>query len=99
MVEAVGLCFLFPALSLSSPFSLPPFESLGPMPLPENTPPYCAYPQYHHHFTVSHQFFQPKAHLQAQPARSSARQPQIPQKIFQAHQVVYHFLLPMFQAH
>ncbi|GMY33144.1 extensin isoform X2 [Fagus crenata] len=30
--------------SVSSPFSLPPFESLGPMPLPENTPPYCLYP-------------------------------------------------------
>jgi hypothetical protein len=34
------------AYSLSSPFSLPPFESLGPMPMPENAPPspYCLYP-------------------------------------------------------
>lgn len=30
--------------SPSSPFSLPPFESLGPMPMPENAPPYCLYP-------------------------------------------------------
>ncbi|KAG7955145.1 hypothetical protein I3843_11G056000 [Carya illinoinensis] len=30
--------------SVSSPFSLPPFESLGPMPLPDNVPPYCIYP-------------------------------------------------------
>ncbi|KAL5731305.1 hypothetical protein ACHQM5_004048 [Ranunculus cassubicifolius] len=29
---------------VSSPFSLPPFESLGPMPLPENTPPLCEDP-------------------------------------------------------
>jgi hypothetical protein len=28
----------------SSPFSLPPFESLGPMPMPGNAPPYCLYP-------------------------------------------------------
>lgn len=37
LLESVGY-------SVSSPFSLPPFESLGPMPLPENTPPYCLYP-------------------------------------------------------
>lgn len=30
--------------SVSSPFSLPPFDSLGPMPMPENAPPFCLYP-------------------------------------------------------
>lgn len=30
--------------SVSSPFSLPPYESLTPTPLPENSPPYCVYP-------------------------------------------------------
>ncbi|KAA8524104.1 hypothetical protein F0562_010465 [Nyssa sinensis] len=30
--------------SLSSPFSLAPFESLPPLYLTENTPPFCAYP-------------------------------------------------------
>ncbi|KDP40996.1 hypothetical protein JCGZ_03792 [Jatropha curcas] len=29
---------------VSSPFSLPPYDSLSPMPLPENAPPYCIYP-------------------------------------------------------
>ncbi|PIA37658.1 hypothetical protein AQUCO_03000306v1 [Aquilegia coerulea] len=29
---------------VSSPFTLPPFDSLAPMPLPQNTPPYCEYP-------------------------------------------------------
>ena len=29
---------------VSSPFSLPPFDSLGPIPLPENSPPFCIYP-------------------------------------------------------
>ncbi|KAF5192698.1 Glucan endo-1,3-beta-glucosidase [Thalictrum thalictroides] len=29
---------------VSSPFTLPPFDSLPPMPLPQNTPPYCEYP-------------------------------------------------------
>ncbi|KAK9156186.1 hypothetical protein Sjap_003666 [Stephania japonica] len=29
---------------VSSPFSLPPFESLGPMPLSQNAPPYCENP-------------------------------------------------------
>ncbi|KAH6768725.1 Carbohydrate-binding X8 domain superfamily protein [Perilla frutescens var. frutescens] len=29
---------------VSSPFSLPPYESLPPFPSPENTPPYCVYP-------------------------------------------------------
>ncbi|KAL5175965.1 PLASMODESMATA CALLOSE-BINDING PROTEIN 3 [Glycine soja] len=30
--------------SLSSPFSLPPYESLAPIPLPENSPPFCVFP-------------------------------------------------------
>ncbi|KAK7243764.1 hypothetical protein RIF29_38575 [Crotalaria pallida] len=30
--------------SVSSPLSLPPYESLAPIPLPENNPPYCEYP-------------------------------------------------------
>ncbi|XP_042478093.1 extensin-like [Macadamia integrifolia] len=29
---------------VSSPFTLPPFDSLGPIPLPENTPPVCVFP-------------------------------------------------------
>ncbi|XP_023524635.1 leucine-rich repeat extensin-like protein 3 isoform X1 [Cucurbita pepo subsp. pepo] len=29
------------AVSINSPFSLPPFDSLGPSPLPENSPPFC----------------------------------------------------------
>ncbi|KAL1559916.1 leucine-rich repeat extensin-like protein 1 [Salvia divinorum] len=29
---------------VSSPFSLPPYESLPPFPAPENNPPYCVYP-------------------------------------------------------
>ncbi|KAF9587656.1 hypothetical protein IFM89_004488, partial [Coptis chinensis] len=29
---------------VSSPFTLPPFDSLAPLPLPQNTPPYCEYP-------------------------------------------------------
>ncbi|XP_073055926.1 uncharacterized protein [Primulina eburnea] len=29
---------------VSSPFSLPPYESLPPFPFPENTPPFCVYP-------------------------------------------------------
>ncbi|KAJ8761252.1 hypothetical protein K2173_001308 [Erythroxylum novogranatense] len=29
---------------VSSPFTLPPYESLSPYPLPENSPPYCTYP-------------------------------------------------------
>nr|GMC63380.1 leucine-rich repeat extensin-like protein 5 [Ipomoea batatas] len=29
---------------VSSPFNLPPYESLAPIPLPENSPPYCVYP-------------------------------------------------------
>ncbi|KAJ0100374.1 hypothetical protein Patl1_20774 [Pistacia atlantica] len=31
---------------VSSPFSLPPFDSLSPYPLPENAPPYCIYPPF-----------------------------------------------------
>lgn len=31
---------------VSSPFSLPPYESLAPTPLPENTPPFCVYPPF-----------------------------------------------------
>lgn len=31
---------------VSSPFSLPPFESLAPYPLPENAPPYCIFPPF-----------------------------------------------------
>ncbi|OIW21114.1 hypothetical protein TanjilG_29770 [Lupinus angustifolius] len=30
--------------SVSSPFALPPYESLAPIPLPENNPPFCVYP-------------------------------------------------------
>lgn len=30
--------------SVSSPFSLPPYESLAPIPLPQNSPPFCVYP-------------------------------------------------------
>ncbi|KAK7334901.1 hypothetical protein VNO80_26667 [Phaseolus coccineus] len=30
--------------SLSSPFSLPPYDSLAPIPLPENSPPFCVFP-------------------------------------------------------
>ncbi|CAK9179666.1 unnamed protein product [Ilex paraguariensis] len=30
--------------SVSSPFNLPPYDSLAPIPLPENTPPFCEYP-------------------------------------------------------
>ncbi|XP_059669290.1 classical arabinogalactan protein 9-like [Cornus florida] len=30
--------------SVNSPLSLPPYESLAPIPLPENTPPFCLYP-------------------------------------------------------
>ncbi|EEF45970.1 conserved hypothetical protein [Ricinus communis] len=29
---------------VSSPFTLPPYDSLSPIPLPENAPPYCIYP-------------------------------------------------------
>ncbi|KAJ6690031.1 hypothetical protein OIU85_006329 [Salix viminalis] len=29
---------------VSSPFTLPPFDSLGPVSLPDNAPPYCIYP-------------------------------------------------------
>lgn len=29
---------------VSSPFTLPPYDSLAPNPLPENAPPYCIYP-------------------------------------------------------
>lgn len=29
---------------VSSPFNLPPYDSLAPIPLPENAPPYCIYP-------------------------------------------------------
>ncbi|XP_021671795.1 pollen-specific leucine-rich repeat extensin-like protein 4 [Hevea brasiliensis] len=29
---------------VSSPFSLPPYDSLSPNPLPENAPPFCIYP-------------------------------------------------------
>lgn len=29
---------------VSSPFSLPPFDSLPPVPLPDNGPPFCGYP-------------------------------------------------------
>ncbi|KAK4839534.1 hypothetical protein QYF36_022622 [Acer negundo] len=29
---------------VSSPFTLPPFDSLAPIPLPENVPPFCIYP-------------------------------------------------------
>ncbi|PON60056.1 X8 domain containing protein [Parasponia andersonii] len=29
---------------VSSPFTLPPYDSLAPIPLPENAPPYCTYP-------------------------------------------------------
>lgn len=29
---------------VSSPFSLPPFDSLGPIPLPDTAPPFCIYP-------------------------------------------------------
>nr|KYP36084.1 Glucan endo-1,3-beta-glucosidase 4 [Cajanus cajan] len=32
--------------SLSSPFSLPPYESLAPIPLPENSPPFCVPPYF-----------------------------------------------------
>ncbi|XP_058218667.1 leucine-rich repeat extensin-like protein 5 [Rhododendron vialii] len=35
-----------PNYGVSSPFSLPPYESLAPMPLPENAPPYCTYPPF-----------------------------------------------------
>lgn len=31
---------------VNSPFSLPPFDSLAPFPLPENAPPYCIYPPF-----------------------------------------------------
>ncbi|KAK3042671.1 hypothetical protein RJ639_000923, partial [Escallonia herrerae] len=31
---------------VSSPFSLPPFDSLAPLPLPESTPPFCVYPPF-----------------------------------------------------
>uniref|UniRef100_A0A5B6ZM48 X8 domain-containing protein n=1 Tax=Davidia involucrata TaxID=16924 RepID=A0A5B6ZM48_DAVIN len=31
---------------VSSPFSLPPYDSLAPIPLPENTPPFCLYPPF-----------------------------------------------------
>ncbi|KAK6947195.1 X8 domain, partial [Dillenia turbinata] len=31
---------------VSSPFSLPPYDSLAPIPLPENTPPFCVYPPF-----------------------------------------------------
>ncbi|KAK3220926.1 hypothetical protein Dsin_014896 [Dipteronia sinensis] len=31
---------------VSSPFTLPPFDSLAPIPLPENVPPYCIYPPF-----------------------------------------------------
>ncbi|KAJ7964625.1 Glucan endo-1,3-beta-glucosidase [Quillaja saponaria] len=34
----------FASYSLRSPFSLPPFNSLPPLPLPANTPPYCVDP-------------------------------------------------------
>lgn len=30
--------------NVSSPFTLPPYDSLAPIPLPENAPPYCIYP-------------------------------------------------------
>ncbi|KAL2331001.1 hypothetical protein Fmac_018582 [Flemingia macrophylla] len=30
--------------TLSSPLSLPPYESLAPIPLPENSPPFCVFP-------------------------------------------------------
>ncbi|GMG99308.1 hypothetical protein Nepgr_001148 [Nepenthes gracilis] len=29
---------------VSSPFTLPPYDSLPPVPLPDNSPPYCIYP-------------------------------------------------------
>ncbi|XP_050228713.1 pollen-specific leucine-rich repeat extensin-like protein 3 [Mercurialis annua] len=29
---------------VSSPFTLPPYDSLSPIPLPQNTPPFCIYP-------------------------------------------------------
>ncbi|KAK2654424.1 hypothetical protein Ddye_014280 [Dipteronia dyeriana] len=32
--------------SVSSPLTLPPFDSLAPIPLPENVPPYCIYPPF-----------------------------------------------------
>ncbi|KAI5674532.1 hypothetical protein M9H77_14896 [Catharanthus roseus] len=32
------------AYSVSSPFSLPPYDSLPPITLPENGPPFCVYP-------------------------------------------------------
>nr|DAD44055.1 TPA_asm: hypothetical protein HUJ06_002285 [Nelumbo nucifera] len=31
---------------VGSPFNLPPFDSLAPMPLPENAPPFCVYPPF-----------------------------------------------------
>ncbi|KAL3503767.1 hypothetical protein ACH5RR_038216 [Cinchona calisaya] len=34
------------AYSVSSPFSLPPYDSLAPIPLPENTPPFCVNPPF-----------------------------------------------------
>ncbi|KAA8527205.1 hypothetical protein F0562_008566 [Nyssa sinensis] len=32
--------------AVSSPFTLPPYDSLAPIPLPENTPPFCLYPPF-----------------------------------------------------
>lgn len=31
---------------VSSPFSMPPYDSLAPIPLPENSPPSCIYPPF-----------------------------------------------------
>uniref|UniRef100_A0A5B6ZQ02 X8 domain-containing protein n=1 Tax=Davidia involucrata TaxID=16924 RepID=A0A5B6ZQ02_DAVIN len=31
---------------VSAPFTLPPYDSLVPIPLPENTPPFCIYPPF-----------------------------------------------------
>ncbi|XP_010246970.1 PREDICTED: extensin-like [Nelumbo nucifera] len=31
---------------IASPFNLPPLDSLAPIPLPENTPPFCVYPPF-----------------------------------------------------
>ncbi|KAL5744900.1 hypothetical protein ACOSQ2_028016 [Xanthoceras sorbifolium] len=31
---------------VNSPLTMPPFDSLAPIPLPENTPPYCLYPPF-----------------------------------------------------
>ncbi|KAK9285826.1 hypothetical protein L1049_025027 [Liquidambar formosana] len=44
MDPTLGLSDSTESYGLSSPFSLPPFDSPAPLPLPENVPPFCVFP-------------------------------------------------------